>query len=99
MQPEGVPLDATGDGEIDALGYDATGDGAVDTTAPLPPHWSRGHSDDGALVFVHGPSGTTHRAPPRADLPPHVEARVCHDTRKCIRRSRSANDVVGRTRR
>ena len=32
-----VPLDTTGDGFIDSLGYDTTGDGAVDVVVPAVP--------------------------------------------------------------
>ena len=31
----GVPLDTTGDGKIDAMGYDTTGDQHLDTIQPL----------------------------------------------------------------
>ena len=31
----GVPLDTTGDGKVDAMGYDTTGDGRTDTIQPL----------------------------------------------------------------
>tara|TARA_B110001452_G_scaffold9434_1_gene8094 strand:+ start:218 stop:808 length:591 start_codon:yes stop_codon:yes gene_type:complete len=46
--PNGRPIDTTGDGIADSIGYDTTGDGMIDTLRRLQGSDSRGQSSDEA---------------------------------------------------
>ena len=49
VPPNGRPIDTTGDGVADSIGYDTTGDGVIDTLRRLQGSGSQGQPSDAAL--------------------------------------------------